>query len=404
MAKTYNYLPHDVAELFRAIVVTVNDNLVSETSLSIPRVTFKAETWKELCNRLKADSESSSRKSTRYPMVALIRDYDYTTQANSIYTDVSLKLIIVTQTTFEKLSEDRQAENYQPILYPIRSELMEQIALCRYFHGPYDPWPAHKCAESFNLSKDNNNGALALPDYVDALIITDLRLKINQQMIAGFSYGIARVLIYENNVSSLTVVEDGNQITVNLLSARHIDTLALGHPVYTVSYPDGYGEGGDNIETGITVGGQATITFEDGYQDGEYVGYIQCDDEITVSRLKFYYKITNGVVSAYTPANQFTLEDFSLGGLDYPNYPFQTTVAVVANKSIISRIDMSSDGGNEISTQYFTPLVGDTGTIETTQYMEAPTTYRDVICQVALNGSETDIILDSISYYKLNTI
>lgn len=403
MAKTYNYLPHDVAELLRTIVATVNDNLVSETSLSIPRVTFKAETWKELCNRLKADSESSTRKSTRYPMVALIRDYDYSTQDDSNYTDVSLKLILVTQTTFEKLSEDRQAENYQPILYPIRSELMEQIALCRYFHGPYNPWPTHKCAESFNLSKDNNNGALALPDYVDALIITDLRLKINQQMVAGFIYGIARVLIYLNNVNELAITASDNQITVELVSARYTDTLALGHPTYAVFTPDGLG-GGDYVETGITIGNQVVIVFGEGYLDGDYVGYIQCDDGITVSRLKFFYKITNGVVSQYTPSNVFSLEEFSLGGLDYPDYPFQTTVAVVASKTIISRIDMSSDGGNELSTQYFTPLVGDTGTIETTQYLEAPTTYRDIICQVVLNGSEADILLDSISHYKLNTI
>ena len=401
MAKTYNYLPHDVAELLRAIVATVNDNLVSETSLSIPRVTYKAETWKELCNRLKADSESSTRKATRYPMVALIRDYDYTTQDDSNYTDVSLKLIIVTQTTFDKLSEDRQAENYQPILYPIRSELMEQIALSRYFHGPYNPWPAHKCAESFNLSKDNNNGALSLPDYVDALIITDLRLKINQQMVAGFSYGVDMTLVYLNNVNELSITASENQITVWLVGVRYVDTLSVGHPAYVVLTPNGNGSG-DYVETSITVGAQVAITFGEGYPDGEYVGYIQCDDGVTISMLKFFYKISDGAVTQYTSSCVYTLEEFSLGGLDYPDYPFQVSVTTVTNKAIISRVDMSSDGGNELFTQNFTPLVATTGSIESTQYLEAPTTsYRDVICQVALNGSETEILLDSISYYKL---
>lgn len=402
MPKTYNYLPFDVSDIFRAIVATVNDNLVSETSLDIPRVTYKAETWNELCARLKADSEGdNTRKSSRYPMVALIRNYDYSNQRNSTYTDTTLTLVIVTQTTFDKLSEDRQAENYQPILYPIYSELMEQIALCRYFQGPYDPWPTHKAAESFNLSKDNNNAAVVLPDYCDAIIITGLQLKINQQMVAGFAYGASKALIYLNNVNSLTLEAGVSDITITLIDANYVDTLAVGQPEYNVFIPTSQ-SGGEYVQYSIGIGGHVAYQFEPGFEDGNYTGYIECNDGVTQSRLYFFFELQDGVVIKYTSSNEFTLEDFSLGGFDYPNYPFQTSVRTKTNKAIISRIDMSSDGGNALGdTVYFTPHTNDTETVSTDQYLEAPTSYRDVICQVTLSGNDVDIPLESISYYKL---
>jgi len=398
MAATYDYLPYDISVIFRSIVSTVNDNLTTDTSLSIPRVMFKAETWMELCNRLKADNDSEDHKSIKYPLIALIRNYESDIKDDSPYIDSTFAFVIVTQTEPTRLSEDRLSINYRPILYPIYTEFLEQIALSPYFYGPYDPYPTHKMIESFNLGKEgvNGNGALQLPEYVDAIVITGMKLKVNRPMVAGFNYGPTKTLTYLNNVSKLTITTSGHNLTITLNEATNTDASHVAVPVYTVNFP-GTGDG----SLVITVGGSQTYTIG---SDGDYTGYISCNDGITESKLFFFYCVSNGAVIKYSTMNQFKLQNFLTGGFDYPFDTFDILTQTTANKSLIAYRDTTYDGGNVINEETYTPSTIDTTATTYTEVLAITTAaHRDIGCDVNIDGSRnTTLQLNSISYYKLS--
>ena len=397
MPKTYDYLPYDIAELLRSIVATVNDNLKTEPSLTIPRVSYKAETWNELCNRLKADSEGKNSES-RYPMVALIRNYEYDNGSDDPWVDTSLTIVIVTQTTSTMLSEQRQIQNYQPVLYPIYTELMEQIAFSRFFQGPYNPYPAHKMIESFNLSKSESgiDKALQLPEFVDGIIISNMRLRVNRPRVAAFTYGATKQLSYLNNVAKLTCQTGVRQLTVNFEQMNYINT-ALGAPTPTYAIYFSHDGSFDNH-----FGPSRSLSKSFEAETGDFYGYIQCSDGLTISTLWFYYSLNVGNVVKYTPSSQFKLAQFNLNGFDYPDYPFNAVMQTTANKPIIQGRSISSDGGNVYEEKVYTPSVNDTQEVTTSLSFPVPTYYRDIGYQVAIDGlHNTTVLLENFSYYKL---
>lgn len=397
MPKTYTYLPLSISTIFAELVSEVSTNLSDDTSVSVPQVSFKCETWIELIKRLEAEDNSTTHRSTKYPLVALIRNFDekYTSENQNM--EVSLTIVIVTQSTPTKLSEDRDADSYVPVLRPIYAELMEVIKDSTYIDGYYNRYPSHTKSESYQLGTETpqGNSKHLLPDCVDAIIIEDLKLSVIPDKCRNIVVGSAVATVYVNNVSELRLANDSlafNYFTVELLSAQYIDTLSVGYAAsplyYLLTTHDG-----QRVE--LLVGDTVTISSFTAEHTGLYSGYIECDDGVTVSRLTFYYKRLNSKIRLIGNQTKFLLTNFTTSGFEYDNYPFTVVTRHQALPSGVQKQTISTEG-NDYLTLYYDPSVQDTTEKSTTIAVPILAGYRVVAATVMAENT----IFESISYFK----
>lgn len=398
--KTYDHLPYDVSAILRDIVAKVETNLVDESTLEIPRVTFRDETYINLVNTLKVDSESIQAKGKRYPLIALVRNYDIGINARNPYQDLQLDIVILTLTDPKLRTLDRIKRNYTAVLYPIYTEFMEQLVLNPRFHGYYNPYPEHRLFESHNFGKraPEGNNAYIFPDYVDALVIAGLKLRLNRPRVASFNYGPTAVLQYQNNVSYITCAVDGIVLSVTLAQAIYVDTSATGTPAYSVVFvlPDV----DDNEVIPITVGATINKTVQG---DGRFYGYVRCADGITESRLAFYYEVNQGTIVKYSTASKFRIHDVTLNGFEYPYNEADVTVYKRTNRQIIKQRELSLQGGNVWQTDNYLPLVSETEETTVTMQVQRQSSTIDFVYNILIDGpGDTSTLLESTSYIKLS--
>jgi hypothetical protein len=342
------------------------------------------------------DAKHPDYSNTRYPLVALIRNYDEKFTDDNGYADVSFNLIIVTRSTADKKSQQREDDNYIPILRPIYSELMECIKNSRKFANYYDTMPTHTKTESFLVGREGNRGntAYSLPDIVDGIIVTDLRLKVVPARGSLPIYSPDSVVSYLNNVSELRITGlSSANLIVNLVSAQYTDTLSIAEqPIYSVYF----GHSGDLIP--IDIG--STISEDISSVDtNDYYGYVQCDDGYRISKLYFFYKINGHRVKSLQSKSKFLFTNFVLNMNQYGAYPFDIVRRVTNDVAIIKSTSISIDGGNVILDTLYQPHIADTTEVTDTIAEAFTTQPRDVIDTVSIDG----IIFENISYYNITT-
>lgn len=394
MGATYTSLPISIPSIMKEIVSEVAYNLTHEPTLEIPRVSFKCETWIKLMERLTKESQVSSFSHEKYPLVALLRNFDEKYKANTDLVEVSLTLVIVTPSTPTKESEDREVDNYTPILYPIYAELMSVIAESPYFLG-YGISIEHTKTDNMHLGVDGTQGntKYLLPDCVDGIIISGLKLGIIPSRCVGFNYGPSVQLAYLNNISEITLTAGDNYVGVRLNSVQYINTGFYPAPTYWINVPTGLGTSTDYE---ILVGDEAFNIGIEGFDDGNYQGYIYCDDGLTTSTLYFNFYVKNNQVVKYTRHVKYRLTNFIVSGEEYTDYPFDVVHNFSYSSPDIQEIILLSEGGNVQYNNLYVPFVQDTTTITTTLLLEKPNNPAQVIYSVTVDGQ----YLESQSYYK----
>lgn len=393
MAKTYDTLPLSVPEVFRELVGDVSDNLSTESTLNIDSVSYKCETWIELVSRLQ--SESTDQTITKYPLVALIRNFDEKFNASDSTSELSLTLVIVTPSDVNKISEHRETDNYVPILRPIYAELMSVISYSGYFADYSEYWPEHEKVETFRLGSDSpyGNKAYLLPDHVDGIVVSNLKLRLLMDRCYGRNVqGPVTSLRYLNNVSELLISEGMSKFDLTLVSAQYTDTMNVGSEFsyYAVTEHD-------NQELEINVGDTLTYSGLQHYNDGYYKGYIKGDDGITVSKLYFYYIILGGKLRGCSKISKFVLQNFITDGGSYTDYPFDVVTRHTSLTKLYMTQELFVDGGNSQWLETYQPAVSDTGTDTNTITQPLSTSYRDVVDAVLIDQA---LLLENISYYK----
>jgi hypothetical protein len=394
MAATYTQLPISVRDVFSAIVGEVSDNLSTESTLDIDSVSFYCETWLELIQRLEKEGRADM---TRYPFIALIRNFDLTYDGNKRYPSTSLTFVIVTPSTKDKYSEDRESENYVPILRPIYAEFMAVLKDSGYLLGYSNDYLKHTYTESLHLGTESEQGnnKYMLPEVVDGIIITDMDVTLIPETCLAVTAYPSTTLRYLNNVSELNITADMDSFTITFTSAQYTDTLNVGYgatPLYEIYTSH------DDATHGISVSDSVEFGSFAGDLSGMYYGYIQCDDGVTVSKLYFSYLILSTNVRGYTQKSKFVLDNFNTIGDQYTNYPFDVTVRQTAFSNWISYLNISIDGGNEMWNKYYSPVVANMTeeTVTITQALAAG--YRDVTNTIRANNDSHE----NISYYKQN--
>lgn len=356
MPKTYRFLPVSVPDIFEDIVSTVSSNLSTDPELNIPSVYYRCETWMELIARLEADSKHPDYRDSRYPLIALIRNFDEKIKDNSSLNSVSLNIIIVCRSEKTMKSELREQQNYIPILRPIYAEFMECIKTSNYFNNYMELMPTHTKTESFMLGTEGNKGNTnyALPDVVDGIIITNLELDVVPEWSRLPMYAPDATLSYLNNVTSISVEGHNTAILlVRLLTANHIDLNDGTTPSYTVYFQH------NNTTRVITLGGlfSENISTAD---NGDYYGYVRSYDGITESKLYFYYKISGGAIKKLSTLSQLQLTNFGLNTYGDYGYPFDVIFRDVAESNIIKSVSLSDATGNVLYDYIYPMAVNDT--------------------------------------------
>ena len=400
MPSTFNHLPINIPTIFKSIVATVSANLADDTTWDIPFVSCKVETWNELCNRLKADGEVSETKSLKYPLIALIRNFDEVIRSDDPFVTTSINVVIVTLSDPTWLSEKREQVNYFPTLYPIYAELMSVIASSEYFVSYYNPYPSHTKQDNLHLGRSGANGNTdyLLPDCVDAVTVTNLQLRLDVEKCLKATIGPTLQVAYLNNVKTLVCTILNNTLSVLFSDHEYIDINNIGTPRYYLYFSH---RASDAPVIEIDPLDNYTMTFVDG-ESGDYYGYISCDDGVTISKLYFYYTCDSGVVIRYSNLNKFILENFKLGGHDNPIYPMDIVTHTITNKPVISSREIVADGGTVVWSQTIDTPINDTTELTQTQSFTRNTSIRDVGCNVNIDSSYArNILLESISYYQL---
>lgn len=214
-------------------------------------------------------------------------------------------------------------------------------------------------------------------------VLNDTCYRFQAQLIDDRS--AAHEVIYLNNISGLTLSGTGtNTLTITLTDKEYINGSTT--PLYRVD--DGYG--GDfalplNDTTGMDISN---------FADGDYLGFIYCDDGYTISKLYFVFSIADFLVSACMPMCNFLLGNFSAGNNMSLDIITQTQSDGTDITSTITKVNSLT----EDSATY--PGVNDTG--ENTNSFSAD--YVNTL-QTITHGVEYDshgILFSHISFFKLS--
>lgn len=179
--RTYKHTPYVIPYIFADVVARVSAALSTDDDLpNIPRVSYKYGSWLEILGQLTKDSNAPNFKSIKYPLVCLIYDI------NESYLDqttdsIRVDLLIVTDSTATMKLADRYSNKFETILNPIYAELKSQIVRSRYFMG-YNQKFRHTKIDKPHLGQQSAEGPVAykLPDFVDAILMQGVELKVNQ--------------------------------------------------------------------------------------------------------------------------------------------------------------------------------------------------------------------------------
>jgi hypothetical protein len=372
------------------VVSNVNDAIQDEINLT---VNYKHNSFTALMNEIANDSKSSSLKNLRYPLICLVQPFNADASGKRIGVDVKCDIIIMTLTDATMSADDRETINYNAILRPIYAEFLQQLYAYPYimFSGNQ---PKHSHMDIYHMgSNTGTKNGYIFPDKVDAIVIENLELHLEPQPCLVNSVYPLATLIYKNNVSGVRLVGTSGNIAVTFASASYIDLLKVGFattPLYTINFPF------DGTSDPIIVG-QTYNKSVSAVANGQYTGYIQCDDGVTASRLNFFFEINNHVPLNYTLTSIFIYTIFQLTPLNPYLYRYYVNSVITDSNTIIQRNLISDNSDTNIINTFY-----DAGT--------SSSALTSVEIQEGLTGgyihtkntfTVDNVPLTNISYYKL---
>jgi hypothetical protein len=153
-------------------------------STSIQAIDFQYGHLDELIQTLAQKDADPQARFLKYPLVYLVQDFrERRGRQPGVYAELNLNIIIAHQTEATDKITDRYAKVFKPVLYPIYYSLIKQLAtIPQTLQGNQDVIPHDKWDRSYwGTQAVGGNTADTLNDYVDAIEIQNLDLKINYQ-------------------------------------------------------------------------------------------------------------------------------------------------------------------------------------------------------------------------------
>lgn len=179
----------NIPELFRNLVTRVD---LKTFARAIPFHTyFDYGRYLEIDKRLIQKGLSAAAKSKRFPLVWLVIPFTKSFPALGDMQVRRMQIIICNVTKPNSTTPDRFNENFTNYLWPIYTELMNQISISGYFSNvgenfPHDLieqpfWDGKETGQVGNTNLGTNEAANMFNDYVDAIQLKNIQLDINLQ-------------------------------------------------------------------------------------------------------------------------------------------------------------------------------------------------------------------------------
>jgi hypothetical protein len=144
---------------------------------------FEYGNYTEICKIIAEKTQTGAFKFQKYPMVCLALPANEKRFSNGELpgVEVSVMIIIVTETELNYSTKQRIAITGKPILYPLYNKLMEALELNRslFIMEPNEGFK-HDKMDSWLFDSDGTNKN-KFNDYTDAIVISNLALNIHLQ-------------------------------------------------------------------------------------------------------------------------------------------------------------------------------------------------------------------------------
>ncbi len=138
----------------------------------------------DVIGQLQAKDSNDVYKFRKYPVVILFQDFDEDYgESHSIKSEVTgLNVIIATSTSPDYISEQRYTNNFKPILQPLYELFVEHLIASRQFLEIGEGLVPHVKTDRLYWGRSGlyGNEANIFNDYIDAIEISDLHLKLSK--------------------------------------------------------------------------------------------------------------------------------------------------------------------------------------------------------------------------------
>lgn len=172
-----------ISDAFKTVVAATEAAIIANTTLNwgtLPkRVFFMHGHPKEIVNVLQAYTNSPEMKHKKYPLVALFRDIreDIELQRYGLAPSFKCRFVICTLTSPTLRADDREIQNFKPILIPIFEEIIKQISKSKRFGMPrVKDMKIVKFDRYFWGSEQVEKNILN--DYIDAVEVESITLSL----------------------------------------------------------------------------------------------------------------------------------------------------------------------------------------------------------------------------------
>lgn len=162
-----------------AVLATIQANETTAIGLptGIATINYQYGHYNELMETLFQYDQSPDDRVKKYPLVWLRTDFrERRGQQGGIYAEVFLNLCIMHHTTQTYKSTERKAKVFEPVLYPIYYELLNQLYKHHLVFVQSDEMISHDKYDRYywgNTKQGKTN------DFVDAIELDNLQLKIS---------------------------------------------------------------------------------------------------------------------------------------------------------------------------------------------------------------------------------
>ncbi len=169
-----------VLDVIEEVVAKVNQELtpvLKAYDSNITGVHFMPGSVNEITSRL-MKREQNGMEYDRYPLIALFNGYPETYFADgSVVT--TLYMAVVRDTNPNLITKERYQVNFKPVLIPIVEKFVDTLIHHRSFIGYYPEKITTKIIPYWDSTKPPNAQANVFNDFLDAIEITNLTIKLN---------------------------------------------------------------------------------------------------------------------------------------------------------------------------------------------------------------------------------
>lgn len=158
-------------------IIKANEAAVLGAASPMQSLSYSYGHYNELTEELIQEDQSQEERFNKYPRIWLRTDFrERRGQQPGIYAEVFLNVIIMHHTDRNYKSTQRKANVFEPVLYPIYYEFVNQLYQHPLIHVISDEMIPHDKYDRYywgNTKQGKTN------DFVDGIELDNLQLKIN---------------------------------------------------------------------------------------------------------------------------------------------------------------------------------------------------------------------------------